>query len=151
MAKIAPRSARLTVEEAVYEFGEARSTIQRALIRAGKAPGDDGRWSTAQIRSALTQLRQPSPQQRRLLKARAEKLEYEIKQRRADLIPAAEVSAQLARIGAALGRVIDHSKLEAREKADLNQDLLQLSAHRPVSASTGPSKRKRKRRKRTLG
>ncbi len=94
MAKIAPRSARLTVEEAVYEFGEARSTIQRALIRAGKAPG---------------------------------------------------------RIGAALGRVIDHSKLEAREKADLNQDLLQLSAHRPVSASTGPSKRKRKRRKRTLG
>src|SRR5260221_6477143 len=114
MAKIAPRAARLTVEEAVYEFGEARSTIQRALIRAGKAPGDDGRWSTAQIRSALTQLRQPSPQQRRLLKARAEKLEYEIKQRRADLIPAAHGFAPIARIRAAFGRGSDHSKLVGR-------------------------------------
>jgi hypothetical protein len=150
MPKTALRTARWTAAEAVYEFGEARSTIQRALIRAGEPPGDDGRWSTEQISRAFTRLRQPSPQQRRLLKARADKLEYENAQKRSSLVRAGEIAGQLATIGKAISKVIEGSKLHPLEKAELNKDLAQLTVPRAVSASTGPPKRKAKRRKAKL-
>ncbi len=133
---------RWTIETASLEFAEPKSVIQRALSRSGFRRGKTG-WTTSQIEKALTRLRKGSPEKVRLEKARAEKLEMDLAERRAQLIPAGEVSTQIAAIRAALGRVIERSKLDPLEKANLDGDLLRLQT---VSTSPNPRKAKRKRK-----
>ncbi|SRR5258708_36366454 len=104
--------------------------------------------AAADISPRLKKSQPASVHRVRLEKLRADGLEYANAERRAGLIAANEVSAQLATIGAALGRVIESSKLQFSEKAELAEDLLQLTAPRTVSAS--PPQRKAKRRRRIV-
>jgi len=82
----------------------------------------------------------------RLEKAKADMLEMQNSARRAQLIAADEVSAQLTAVSKAVSRVLTGSKLSPVERVDIERDLAQLTVPRPGSVAPPDRKAKRKRR-----
>lgn len=113
---------RWTIETASREFGPDHKTLRRRLIAAEELPGEDGKYSTAQIVGVI--FGELHRQKLRLVREQADKLADENKARRDDLYEADVIlyKAYPALFSAIRGKIAA-SKLTDNEKADILRDL----------------------------
>ena len=113
---------RWTLETASREFGPDHKTLRRRLIAADELPGEDGKYSTAQIVGVI--FGGLHRQKLRLVREQADKLADENQARRDDLYEADVILHQaFPALFSAIRNVIKASKLAENEKTDILRDL----------------------------
>jgi hypothetical protein len=113
---------RWTIETASREFGPDHKTLRRRLVAADQLPGEDGKYSTAQIVGVI--FGDLYRQKLRLVREQADKLADENQARRDDLYEADVILHQVyPALFSAIRDVIKASKLTENEKADILRDL----------------------------
>lgn len=120
-----PRASfRWTLDLAAREFGCDRRTIEKNLARESIEPGEDGKYSTAQIIAATFGDR--DAEELREIRERADKLAIENRRRRGELIPIEQVYAYFSGVLIAFREKILALPIEQQDRDDILRDFQKI-------------------------
>lgn len=116
---------RWTLDKACKEFGANRNTLTRLVRVAGIEPGNDGKFSTAQIASAI--YGDKAAEDLRKTREEADKLAIHNAKQRGSLVEAEAVFRTFQGVFVSMRQTILGSELSDREKDELLNNLRSLS------------------------
>lgn len=120
-----PRASfRWSTDHAAREFGCDRRTIDKNLARESIEPGEDGKFSTAQIIAATFGDR--DAEELREIRERADKLAIENRRRRGELIPIEQVYAYFSGVLIAFREKILALPIEQQDRDDILRDFQKI-------------------------
>lgn len=125
---------RWTLEQAGGEFDIDPFTLGKRLRAESIEAGEDGRFGTKQIVTAIAGDLEKEKTRNEAAKADLHEMKRDLERGR--LIPAERVRASLEELKVAISQVIDHSHLEAKQKATIYANLQKLG-ERDFVAGTG--------------
>jgi hypothetical protein len=115
---------RWTLEQAGAEFDIDPFTLGKRLRAESIEAGEDGRFGTKQIVTAIAGDLEKEKTRNEAAKADLHEMKRDLERGR--LIPAERVRASLEELKVAISQVIDHSHLEAKQKATIYANLQKL-------------------------
>ena len=110
-------SIRWTLEKAATEFGLDRTTLSKRITSSGITAGDDGKFGTLQICSAV--FGDIEGEKLREKKFQADKIEMEVAEMKGALLRKSEVYAHLDKVGIELKANIMACNISEDEKRDI--------------------------------
>lgn len=117
-------SIRWTVEIAAREFGCDRRTLAKNLARESIEPGEDSKFSTAQILAATFGDREA--EELREIRERADKIALENRKRRGELLPIEHVYGYFSGVLIAFREKILALPIEQQDKDDILRDFQKI-------------------------
>lgn len=115
------KSIRWTIENAAAEFGINPRTLSARLKQAGTVPGEDGRYSTKEIASAV--FGDLEREKIRKTSAEADEIEKRNRERDGELVDVEEFAKEFDDAAVECVRVIESSALSNAEKDTLRNAL----------------------------
>ena len=128
---------RWTLEQAGAEFDIDPFTLGKRLRAESIECGDDGRFGTKQIVTAIAGDLEKEKTRNEAAKADLHEMKRDLE--RGKLIPAERVRASLEELKVAISQVIDHSPLEAKQKATIYANLQKLGERDFVAGADQPA------------
>jgi hypothetical protein len=128
---------RWTLEQAGAEFDIDPFTLGKRLRAESIEAGEDGRFGTKQIVTAIAGDLEKEKTRNEAAKADLHEMKRDLERGR--LIPAERVRASLEELKVAISQVIDHSHLEAKQKATIYANLQKLGERDFVSGADEPT------------
>ena len=128
---------RWTLEQAGAEFDIDPFTLGKRLRAESIEAGEDGRFGTKQIVTAIAGDLEKEKTRNEAAKADLHEMKRDLE--RGKLIPAERVRASLEELKVAIAQVIDHSHLEAKQKATIYANLQKLGERDFVAGADEPT------------
>ena len=128
---------RWTLEQAGSEFDIDAQTLGKRLRAESIECGDDGRFGTKQIVTAIAGDLEKEKTRNEAAKADLHEMKRDLERRK--LIPADRVRASLEELKVAISQVIDHSHLEVKQKATIYANLQKLGERDFVAGTDEPA------------
>jgi hypothetical protein len=128
---------RWTLEQAGAEFDIDPFTLGKRLRAESIECGDDGRFGTKQIVTAIAGDLEKEKTRNEAAKADLHEMKRDLE--RGKLIPSERVRASLEELKVAISQVIDHSHLEAKQKATIYANLQKLGERDFVAGTDEPA------------
>jgi len=119
------KPVRWTRQAAAAQFGCDAQTLSNRLVAASIAPGEDGLFATQQIVAAIHGDLDIQRTRNEAAKADLNEAKRDFEKRR--LIPAGEARAAVARLTAAISKVMSASPLSAKQQATIAGNLERLN------------------------
>lgn len=128
---------RWTLEQAGSEFDIDAQTLGKRLRSESIECGEDGRFGTKQIVAAIAGDLEKEKTRNEAAKADLHEMKRDLERGR--LIPAERVRASLEELKVAISQVIDHSHLDAKQKASIYANLQKLGERDFVAGADEPT------------
>lgn len=128
---------RWTLEQAGSEFDIDAQTLGKRLRSESIECGEDGRFGTKQIVAAIAGDLEKEKTRNEAAKADLHEMKRDLERGR--LIPAERVRASLEELKVAISQVIDHSHLDAKQKASIYANLQKLGERDFVAGDIEPA------------
>lgn len=128
---------RWTLEQAGSEFDIDAQTLGKRLRSESIECGEDGRFGTKQIVAAIAGDLEKEKTRNEAAKADLHEMKRDLERGR--LIPAERVRASLEELKVAISQVIDHSHLDANQKASIYANLQKLGERDFVAGADEPT------------
>ena len=128
---------RWTLEQAGAEFDIDPFTLGKRLRAESIEAGEDGRFGTKQIVTAIAGDLEKEKTLNEAAKADLHEMKRDLE--RGKLIPSERVRASLEELKVAISQVIDHSHLESKQKATIYANLQKLGERDFVAGTDEPA------------